>query len=484
MILSRRRWRGGRRFAAVVFAGLCLGKAPAALAESSTDPTRREPEPHADDRRVQACQNLASSPWPRTAYDRRLLIQRLEAAREACKDQADFLALLGGTWLEEGEPDQALLWLERALMLQPDLLAAQADHALALAAKGDHTARHELVKRWQGRTDVPPLLWARLTSAHAAALAANQAPADSHRQWAASAELAILSGYESNLDRSPRLSELTITPPDGPIRLPLTQPLVPRPGGALVADASGQIAFSPRAGTVLQVGVMGTARVAPDESATDWHNGQFAAALSQRLNGWRLQGQANFSWFGGALNEPYRLDRWTLSLESNGLGCLHRASVDREARRQRVTSLSDGVTWGGLVSSLCPSPLSPRWAVGLALRVSSDAPVDPQRPGGRQDQWSLGLRAIGPLAGPWRIDGGLRLSFSRDRLGYSPLLENDARRRLSPIQLNLEVSRPLNWADVPGAEALIQLQALNQDSNLPIFQYSAVGAYAGIRMRW
>ena len=45
------------------------------------------------------CDELAAAAWPRTAADRRALLQRLEAARETCKDHPAFLAVLGGNWL-------------------------------------------------------------------------------------------------------------------------------------------------------------------------------------------------------------------------------------------------------------------------------------------------------------------------------------------------------------------------------------------------
>jgi hypothetical protein len=45
---------------------------------------------------------------------------------------------------------------------RPALEAAQADHALALAALGEPVALQELLGQWAGRSDVPPALWRRL----------------------------------------------------------------------------------------------------------------------------------------------------------------------------------------------------------------------------------------------------------------------------------------------------------------------------------
>src|SRR5690606_22160978 len=112
--------------------------------------------------RLGACDAVAATPWPLTLAGRQVLLRRLEAMRERCMDRPAFLAMLGGAWLEDGDPAQALVWLERALLLDPDSLPARADHALALAALGEPAALRELALEWQRRPDMPALLRARI----------------------------------------------------------------------------------------------------------------------------------------------------------------------------------------------------------------------------------------------------------------------------------------------------------------------------------
>lgn len=436
-------------------------------------------------RRALSCTSLARSPWPRTSVERRALLQQLEAARASCKDHPEFLAALGGTWLEEGEPGQALLWLERALMLDGNLLSAQADHALALAALGDSTARDELVTAWRKRTDIPPLLVQRLTSSRVSHQPQDQAATS--RRWAQFREASVYLGHESNLNHSPRLSELTLTPPDGgPITLPVEQPLVPRPGPAVLAEVSWQLAFAPQAGTILQAGAQGVVREAPGNADTNWHHVQAAVGGVQLLGDWRVALHASAGRMGGALNQPHRLARWSLAIERDGLGCSHRWLVEQEDRRFVGDGLNDGRTVAGLWSALCPITAWQGWKAGLALRTAVDTPTNADRPGGRQRLHSVGLRLLGYLDAKWKIDATLRRTRGLDEQGYSPLLEDNARRSLTPTQFNVELSRPAATSlgrDAAG-EYLVQAQGIHQASNLGLFRYSSLALFAGFRFKW
>lgn len=445
-----------------------------------------EPPELADSRRREACTLLASAPWPTDIGERRSLIQRLEARRERCMDHAAFLAALGGYWLEDGNPAQALLWLERSLLLDPHQLGARADYALALAAVGERTALEDLLKEWGGRTDLPPLLISRLVEA-GSRKPGNGSPAErdlARGRWVQVREISLVVGHESNLDRSPRLNELTITPPDGPVPLLLDQPLKPRPGAAAVAELSWHGAYSPASGTIVQAGVQGTARVAPGNSVTDWHHLQLAIAAAHRWGEWRAETQASLTGVGGALNEPYRLLRWGASIDRIGFGCNHRVSVDIEMRTQSANTLADSRSTGGGLNVQCPMPRVADWTLGTALRVSTDMPLSSGRAGGIQRQWSLGFRAAGPVGTVGRVDLNLRLGRAIDAEGYNPLLQYNARRWLNPVQVSLEYAHPAPSLALSDGEFVAQMQAIRQDSNLPVFHYSSVGVFGGLRWKW
>jgi hypothetical protein len=280
----------------------------------------------------------------------------------------------------------------------------------------------------------------------------------------------MLLGYETNLDHSPRLAEITLTVPEGPIDLPLLNPLTPRRGAAALTELSWQVARSPEAGRIWRAGVNVGARAATAQSKTDWHHVQFAGSGSQQWGPWRGQLELSSTWIGGPLNEPYRLLRVSATGERDALGCTLRLAAETEAHTQQVTSSSDGRTVGVLWSSLCPLAFARNWAWGAAVRASVDQPVDANRPGGTQRQWSIGTRLLGNVGAGVRIDLSARVSRVQDDEGYSALLESNAARRLSQSQVSLELTRPLNLSWWPGAEALLQWQAVRQASNLSVFR--------------
>lgn len=440
------------------------------------------------DRLDEVCTRLALAPWPSVPAVRRQWLQRLDTSRAACIEHAPFLATLGGLWLEEGEPNQAVIWLERALLLDPGHLGAQADLALALAALGQGDALRALQEQWRHRTDIPPALRARLAAREVRPgdplPVVKLGGATPTSGWAQYREASVLLGHETNLDQSPRLAELTLTPPGGPIDLPLLNPLVPRRGTAALADLSWQLARSPAAGRVVRLGMNLGARGAPNDSSTDWQTVQMVASLSQTWAPWRVQADASGSWVGGPLSEPYRVGRLGLSVERQFNGCTLRSALDAEARAQSDTRVQDGRTLGLSTSAQCGLWGTTQWTWGLALRGAVDRPVDPERAGGVQRLWSAGLRLQGGLSQDVRLELTARVTRIRDDDGYNPLLEDNARRRLNQAQLGLELSRPVRLPGGRAADVLVQVQAVRQQSNLSLFAYNNFSTYAGLRWAW
>ena len=291
-----------------------------------------------------------------------------------------------------GDAKQALLRLERALLLDPELLSAQADHALALAALGEPAAREELVRAWQDRTDVPPVLWKRLNdpAPRLARGAAEAGPGEAEAPaaaWVQLREVQLLAGYENNLAQSPRLSELTITPPDGPITLPLARPLEPRAGGAALLDLTWQGAISPSATRTYLLGVQASARHAPGESDTDWHSVRLGAGAYQTTGEWRWQLQGRAQYAGGALTEDSSMWRLGLGAEGPAGTCSQRWYIETEDRRYREFPINDARVAGLAASLLCAVPGLRTWTLGLSVARGQDRARSDQRPGGDQQKY-------------------------------------------------------------------------------------------------
>jgi hypothetical protein len=450
-----------------------------ACAEHADDSAGRNSEVGA-----QACEVLAQLPWPSPSA-RPLRLQDLEARHEVCARHAQFLATLGGLWLEEGEPGKAMLWLERALMLDPSLLGARADYALALADLGEPAARDQLLKDWRLRQDVPPALMRRLAakSGAPAATAAQGISRNYPPRWYTRTELALRQGHESNLDHSPVLDSLTLTSPDGLIELPLAVPIRPRAGSATSGDFSYRLAHDNGAGRLWQVGVAAAARQATDQPATNWQSLQVSGDYWMDFQSWRLDLQAAASLAAGALNEPYHAARVGIGAERDTRGCIQRVEAAQEQRRQQTSHYLDGNVWSLALALQCRLDDRSDWRIGFEARASYDAPAQPGRPGNGQRQSTATVRLQGVL-GKAKLDSSIRLLQAKDNDGYSPLLEDNARRTFTQWQWQGELAYPISKLGTKDLDGVLQLDATRQRSNLVIFEHQGTAAYVGMRLRW
>jgi hypothetical protein len=435
-----------------------------------------------------ACALLTPWPWPTSTIERRLHLRRMAAAQDQCVGHAVFLAALGALWLEEGEPERARVWLERSLLLEPESLGAQADHALALAALGEPAALKELASSWRGRADVPVALRRRIDSASTKgvgiSLAAARLGGMSWPRYAARGEAAVLLGYDTNLAVSPRISEVIFVDPGNGNEFPGQTGVAPRKGGALRSDLSWQTAWELDARRVVRTGFSVATRTAPGESGTNWYQLQAAASYTQRWNGLSASGQADLSWFGGALTEPYALGRARLVLERLSESCSQAAQLEIDSRRQQTTRNFDS-TAALLAWRLQCRPLGQsEWQWSVALRGGVDRPNHEDRPGGVQRSLGGSLRLEyrpSPLSMIELSIGTLRLD---DRDIYDVLLKGQPVRYQAQTFATLEFSHALNRSFLPGAEWIFQVSRYNQTSNVPFFQHQGTSAYTGLRWPW
>lgn len=447
------------------------------------------------------CAELTRGDVPQLPAARRALLLLLEQHVAQCSEDARYLALLGGLWLEQGNPGQALLWLERALLLEPGLPGAQADHALALYELGEPEALRQLRGEWVARTDLPDTLRQRLQMpARAAALRgpagpgldmralalAAASPRVSPPRWRHAAELSLMLGHETNLDRSPTLDNLTLTPPDSaPIDLPLLEPLRPKAGSAWMPELGWRSAWDSGAGALVQVSGLLMARRAPSHHETDWYYAQLALEAWKQLGAWRWQAQAHAGQSGGPLNEPYQVRRLGMATETDRGPCTLRLALDQERRHQQLSHYADADVRLVSMGLLCAAPGHPDARWGLTARVGTDQATDPSRPGGDQRLSGLHLRFSRPL-GSWQMEVSLRLQHTRDDEGYSPLLNNNELRRSRQWTGLVELVRPIPQTLAPGWQALgvLQWQASRQASNIVVFEHQSDAVFGGLRLRW
>lgn len=411
----------------------------------------------------------------------------MEVARLQCVGHAGFVAAFGALWLEEGEPEQARIWLERSLMLDPDSLGTQADHALALAALGESTALNELAAAWRTRDDVPQALRQRIAAALGPTTSVSLPPVrlgekSIDRRQAGRGEASVVFGYENNLAVSPRLSELTLTPPEGPVTLPVVS--TPQRGPAAKVDLSWQSLWALSPQSVVRAGVSFSARNAPSASSTDWRQIQGALGYTHQWNGWSASAQVDLAWFGGALTEPYTVLRTRLIAEQTGEACSQSAQFEADDRRQSETHSADSLVALFAWRLQCRPPGSREWQWSVAFRSGIDRPREDERPGGQQRSQGVVLGLQHRPNALTSIDLTLGAVQMNDKVGYSALLDNNAIRTQTQSFATLELARSLDLRWMPGAEVVLQLTRFRQRSNLALFRHDGATAYTGLRWPW
>jgi hypothetical protein len=415
----------------------------------------------------------------------------LQAEREALQayEQAR-QALAAAQW------DEAELLLERVLMLMPENAEARLDFALLLARRGQPDAAralilglaqdprtsaayaaqlHALAARLgasvaQGPGGLPPEgpagpgLTARAGAHNGSSIpsspsGSNLGPPPRLGLWRAEATLA---GSSNPLARTAALG-VDLTLPDGPVTLPLST----RPQAATVAGAS-LLRLQGASGVDLAVQQMDRPDTATAYRAAAWGPwpAQLWPALAQRSGlgapQWQLQtlrGFDNLRRHTAALAVPVNAQRLVLGAyaeptqEDRGwlLRAEHRASAP-------------GLSAPGL-SALGPL----QWQASLERSASTTR---------AQGYWRLNLALEAPLGPGRRLQA--QASAQEDTHPYSPLLENNARRRLLSTYLGVEQQMPLG----SGHALVLRAFTTQRASNLSLFAFRDTGAQVALVRQW
>jgi hypothetical protein len=380
--------------------------------------------------------------------------------------------------LAEGRLDEAELLLERVLMLMPEHAEARLEFALLLARRGQPDTARALILGLAQDPRTPAaysqglralaaslpggaggsLAQAAASPAQATAGQAVPTAARPPAQWRAELGLA---GSTNPLART-GAEGVVITLPDGPVTLPLST----RPQAGTVAGASlvrtrstgglelaVQRLDSPDAATAFRAAAWGEwpAQAWPVQAArAGWAPPQWQvqtlrgfdnlrrhnAALAAPLPGLRLGGAQRLVL--GAYSEPAQQDHgWQLRAE-------HRA--------------------------LHPTAAGPLLWQASAERSASTARV--------QGYWRLNLGLELPLGPGRRLQA--QATAQEDTHPYSPLLENNSRRRLLTTYAGLEQQWPLG----DGVALVLRAFTSRRSSNLSLFDYRDTGAQAVLARQW
>lgn len=431
---------------------------------------------------AQACsyaQPLLNLPVEKNA--RQQLRETLQQQQHDCLMMAGYWANYGALLLAEGEQHAASLALERALLLDPHLMGAKIDYALALAHGGEYPSALQLLSELLQQPDIPAATALQL------------------RQWQQAwqpvvrkGRLGWFIGRDSNLTSAPKDDNLTLTFPNGEATLALADAFRPRAGYVQLFEANLQQTQLLQTGQ--QLHIYGDLR---------WRQTAINSANYQQLELgalWLAYHRRGRTWWNVHLQEIvgqgqpwYRSVRagWTQEFNTEALetegsllwsvyfkACRPRVGWEVEKRDYLQTATLNSV-FGGINAALhCERTAQENWQ--LALRLGQDVADDAQRPGGNQVRGDVRLFWRKPL-GRGQFQTDLNYSWQQDQRGYSPLLQQNARRWQTRVGARFEYTYPLS---VPAWEWVSSWEMNRQFSNLPLFKTETQAIYSGWRYHW
>jgi len=400
------------------------------------------------------------------------LDEQLQARQEACGKDARFLSYRGAVLLALGRPADAAPLLELALLLNPDLAVASIDYARALTLLGDGESAAAIWRQLLTRADLPQHLRAEIERRlRSAEVAAPTLPSG----WRHQRELSLRAGYDTNLNSAASASELTLTPPDGEISLPIADEAQPKPGGAAYLTGRWLASRGFDGGRELdlraELRLRGT-----NVSGTSYRQIDLEAAGRQRWEHgvWSLVVSGADQLFGGL--HLFQVARTGLIHSWISRDCTQRAGLEVEWRRYPSSHILDGVysSASGAVGCRTAGGL---WLAG-GVRAGVDHPSG-ERPGGdlmrAELRGDLAVTAFGGIA-----QATLVQQSEVDRTGYSPLLGNNARRSIRRTTLSLAWARELQ----PGVAFVVGTELIEQNANLPLFELRGAALQTGLRWLW
>lgn len=455
-------WRSLTRLCALPpLAGILLLTVCAHSAMATSNIALCEPEPAA-----QAAANATQL--------NAVLPQELEKLSQ-CQNDSAWLAWVGWALNQLKRYSEAIDYLERSLMLDPDPPRTQLDYAIALAGSGDGLASLQLMQALFSHPQLPPPLRIALQRE-----IARWGPLAQPTGWRQHRYLVVRLGHDNNLLGSPDLSSLTLTTPGQTVQLPLDASYARQPGNYLRTDVYWNASKGPwqlaaslggRASSRQGAG-LGQAQITAEYQASAWYLGASLAALN------------------ASVGTRYRATGLSGGLQWRSDHCASRLGLEWQRRNLSSSPILSSDYSGGLLQLSCEPSVPRAWPLGLqlwhaSLRWGQDQPQNTQRAGGHQQQSQLRLVALGQGWGAqhqWQLDG--EAYMQADAVGYSPLLQNNAVRRMRRLVLRAEYSWPLAPSSTGFWQLALGLEWQRQRANLALFQQRSQGAYLALRSQW
>lgn len=396
------------------------------------------------------------------------LIVRLQLHEVECKKNVNFLFALGQILNSQQRYDEAVDRLESLLMQQPEHWPAQLEYAIALDGSGDRASADALLAQLQDEPNLPPELLTTI-SARRLRWQMPATPLLLSRQ-----SIALIGGYDNNLLGSTRTGQLDLTLPNGTLPVTIDPRSQPRAGNFGRIDWRGDLRLVRTDGSYWNLALAANVRHAPGNSDTDYNLfGMNLERVGQNQQGPYLL--LAFQNLNAQTGDIYRLAGLSggMDLSDPNIACSLRMGVEGQYRVFPEVDLYNGIYGGVLAQGRCP--LS-GWHT--RLRYGQDRAEYQSRPGGDQKRgsWLIGKQTT---LDTHRLNLEVDLEYQVDKEGFSPLLENNLRRKINKAVYRIEYTK--TGAPI---EPIAGIEWLKQESNLALYDISTRILYLGLRLTW
>lgn len=395
------------------------------------------------------------------------LLARLQPHALNCKRDITYLFTLGQLLNTLQHYDQAIDPLESVLMQQPDHWPAQLEYAIALDGSGDRISADALLAQLEQEPRLPPELQPIIAQRRQQWQQASTPPILTQNR------LALIAGYDDNLLGSTRTTQLDLTLPNGTLPVLLDPSGQPKAGNFQRLDWQYDIRRPASDGSYWNLQLAASARHAPSHQDTNFNIlGLSLEHISPNQQGPYLQLAAqNLHTQGGNI---YRLAGLGSGLDlAAGRHCVSRLGAELQHRQFPQAAIYNGIYSGLLLDTHCPQSGWHGW-----LRYGRDFAEYDNRPGDDQNRAAIHVGKYTTF-GPHRLRLEVDLEHLADDNGFSPLLENNLRRKINKTIYRLEYKTTL-----AGIEPAIGIEWLAQKSNLPLYDVRTRMAYLGLNFRW
>lgn len=407
----------------------------------------------------------ADPDWPAT-------LQGLQPLFAECLESSEFFALFGAAQLNTGQLADAMESLERALLLDPDNGAAQIDYASALLQDGQIFSALEINEQVMTREDLPAGLSDQIEARQQSWQALTR-----QTNW----QMDLLAGYDNNLNGAPDQNLITLTLSGDPILLGLNPEFQAVSGPYLSMRAAAQHRrLYPDYQQNFSTEVRGRLSEDSDSDLVQF-SGRYSRIQPSQRNSWQFSAGANHLFFGGkplftGTDASFRYQLLPFQ------GCRPYYGVALQHQLWHNQSRLNGAEAKLALGAGCPLPGRDNQLINVELSALGNQELKDNRLGGDRAGWQFAVDW------QYRLRNGLftaRYNFTHllDSDGYSPLLENNARRESSRNTMLLQYQQPLPRIG-RSAVLMVNIYHQDQDSNLELFQTTDTTAEIGVSWRF